>query len=174
MIAKASLIALAGAASLIAMPSAANAATTISFNGVTGTYGNDNPGPNTKFKDVFTFTTPSAGYLSIDWQTLYGAWLTNIKAVVKLNGTLLTGSDTVTAAGLLKTRSLSNVFVSAGTQTITVAGSAMARSSYSGTLSFAAVPEPAAWALMTLGFGGIAFAMRRRSRQVVSAKISFA
>ncbi|MBC2662436.1 FxDxF family PEP-CTERM protein [Novosphingobium flavum] len=156
------------------LPAAAHAATTITFNGVSGTYANTSPGPNTRFKDVFVFSTPSAGYLSLDWQTLYGAILTNIKASVSLNGILLTGTDTVTPAGLLKTRSLNNVLVSAGTQTITVAGSAMARSSYSGTISFAAVPEPAAWALMTIGFGAVAFGLRRKSRHAVRANLSFA
>ena len=35
-----------------------------------------------------------------------------------------------------------------------------------------AVPEPATWALMMLGFGGIGYAMRRRP--TVSARIRFA
>jgi hypothetical protein len=39
---------------------------------------------------------------------------------------------------------------------------------YSGTLNITAVPEPATWALMLLGFGGIGFAMRRRRRPVLA------
>jgi len=39
----------------------------------------------------------------------------------------------------------------------------------SGTLSFTqAVPEPATWALMLLGFGGIGMAMRRRRRPALA------
>ncbi|WP_225206464.1 FxDxF family PEP-CTERM protein [Novosphingobium huizhouense] len=60
-----------------------------------------------------------------------------------------------------------------GTYQLTVKGTApgpRANGSYAGTISFAAgagaVPEPATWALMILGFGAIGFAMRRqRSRK---------
>ncbi len=56
-----------------------------------------------------------------------------------------------------------------GTLTGNVAGS------YSGTLNVArvsgAVPEPATWAMMLLGFAGVGFAMRRR-RQPVLAQIA--
>jgi hypothetical protein len=40
----------------------------------------------------------------------------------------------------------------------------------SGNASFyqAAVPEPATWALMLIGFGGIGMAMRRRRRPVLA------
>lgn len=38
----------------------------------------------------------------------------------------------------------------------------------------AAVPEPATWAMMLLGFFGIGFAMRRDRAQVRSTKVSFA
>jgi hypothetical protein len=48
-----------------------------------------------------------------------------------------------------------------GTYTLSVSGKNAGRaSSYAGTLSFAGVPEPAAWALMILGVGMIGFAMR--------------
>lgn len=42
---------------------------------------------------------------------------------------------------------------------------------YSGTLNIAPVPEPATWALMLFGFGGIGMAMRRR-RQPALAQIA--
>jgi hypothetical protein len=49
----------------------------------------------------------------------------------------------------------------------TSAGSAVDQSggTFGGTLTFAAVPEPATWALMILGFGLIGGAMRRRDRE---------
>jgi hypothetical protein len=43
----------------------------------------------------------------------------------------------------------------------------------SGTGNFyPAVPEPATWALMLLGFGGIGFAMRRQRRNTVLAQVA--
>jgi hypothetical protein len=38
----------------------------------------------------------------------------------------------------------------------------------------AGVPEPATWALMLLGFGGIGFAMRRQKQQSVAVRYDFA
>lgn len=173
MIGKASLFAVASVISMTAVPSVAHAATTITFDGVNGTFGNTTPGPNTKFKDVFTFSTPLPGKISIDWTTFWGASRTNLKAVVTLNGVLLAGTDTNTPTGLLKVRSLTDLLVTPGVQTIVVAGSAAQNSSYSGTLSFTAgVPEPTVWALMTLGIGCIAFAIRHRRRPV--GKFAFA
>jgi len=40
------------------------------------------------------------------------------------------------------------------------------------TANISAVPEPAAWAMMLIGFGGIGFAMRRR--KVVRTSVSYA
>ena len=48
----------------------------------------------------------------------------------------------------------------------TAGTSAGANASFAGTLSFdgtPAVPEPATWAMMLLGFGAVGFGMRRRS-----------
>jgi hypothetical protein len=42
---------------------------------------------------------------------------------------------------------------------------------YSGTLNIQAVPEPATWAMMLIGFGGIGMALRRR-RQPALAQIA--
>jgi hypothetical protein len=36
---------------------------------------------------------------------------------------------------------------------------------FGGTLTFAAVPEPATWALLILGFGLVGGALRRKERQ---------
>ena len=43
---------------------------------------------------------------------------------------------------------------------------------YSGTLNITAVPEPATWGLMLLGFGAIGFAMRRRRRGTMLAQVA--
>jgi hypothetical protein len=45
-------------------------------------------------------------------------------------------------------------------------------SNFNGTVNLAAVPEPATWALMLLGFGGIGMAMRRQRRTPKLAQIA--
>jgi hypothetical protein len=67
---------------------------------------------------------------------------------------------------------LSPVVVGLGSHTITVAGTLLGPTgSYSGTLNVAAVPEPATWAMMLLGFGAMGLVIRRR-RQPVLAQIA--
>ena len=71
-------------------------------------------------------------------------------------------------------RDVFNYSIFAG-QTLLTSGQLDARGAgHVGTVSFdapqtGAVPEPASWALMILGFGGVGYSMRRRS-----AKMSFA
>jgi hypothetical protein len=59
---------------------------------------------------------------------------------------------------------LANIFLPAGTYTFHIQGTRGTNSSYQGGVAFAAVPEPATWAMMLMGFGAIGFAMRRRRR----------
>lgn len=177
MFGKASLLAIAGV-TLMAAPSVANAAATISFDGVAGVYGNARPGPTNDLLDVLTFSVPRSGKISVDWTTFWSrtpgsTHRTNLKGTVALNGTTLTGVDTVTPAGLLKVRSLSDLIVAAGTQTIVVSGAAAENARYSGTFSFTGgVPEPTVWALMIVGLGGVAVAMRRSNRR--AGRMNFA
>ena len=41
------------------------------------------------------------------------------------------------------------------------------------TFAYFAVPEPSTWATMLLGFAGLAFAWRRRSRKMSLVKMGF-
>jgi hypothetical protein len=49
-----------------------------------------------------------------------------------------------------------------GTYTLTIMGNNNGASSLGGTVTINAVPEPAAWAMMLIGFGAIGASMRRR------------
>lgn len=59
---------------------------------------------------------------------------------------------------------LANLFLPAGTYTLHFQGTRGRNSEYTGGIAFSAVPEPATWGMMLLGFGGIGYAMRRRRR----------
>lgn len=65
---------------------------------------------------------------------------------------------------------LASTLLTAGPHSITTDGTVFGsgKVSYSGTINIAAVPEPAVWAMMILGFGVIGGVMRRRQRQSVN------
>ena len=60
-----------------------------------------------------------------------------------------------------------------GPQQLIITGNGGTAATYGGTVSFilnaAAVPEPAAWALMIVGFGGVGAMLRRRREMGVTA-----
>jgi hypothetical protein len=55
----------------------------------------------------------------------------------------------------------------AGTYTLTMGGNNAGAGGLGGTISISAVPEPATWGLMLLGFGAMGFAMRRGRKQAL-------
>ena len=59
---------------------------------------------------------------------------------------------------------LANLYLPAGSYTLHIQGTRGDNTQYVGGIAFAAVPEPATWAMMLMGFGAIGFAMRRRRR----------
>ncbi len=156
----------------------ANAAQYNNFNGTTGTYGNNlvvaNTGGNT-FSNVFTITLARAGTLSADIATTAVNKATNIN----FGSVTITGPSFAVAkgyqfisGGASEYRALSAIDVAAGVYTILVSGTTGSTSSFSGSFAFAAVPEPATWALMIFGMGMTGVALRRRRN--VTTKVSFA
>ena len=111
--------------------------------------------------DTFRFTVPKGSV---------SAYVGSIALTKKLDVTL----TSVTLDGILHSFhqdltgpeekwSMGATSIGAGTHTLKVLGSWGTKGgAYSGTLNFDAVPEPATWALMILGFAGIGAAMRRR------------
>ena len=162
---------LAALAASVAIAPAVSAAPTISIDTGSGTFGNNHvvcTAPATApctFSDTIQFTTP-AGY-TLTSATISSAMAgadmtTNIDFTsVTLNGVQFT----TLASGLVEFRSLlSQTIVAGATNTLVISGTTGGNGAYGGSLTFstAAVPEPAAWALMILGFGVVGYALRRR------------
>ena len=91
---------------------------------------------------------------------------------VRLDSTLFSLMST----GTLDVFTLNPTLLTTGLHTLSVTGNIVTgpSASYSGTINFntPAVPEPATWAMMLLGFGGIGFMMRRRRPAPAFAQIA--
>jgi hypothetical protein len=149
-------------ASALAVCAPAQAATFFTGNGSssivngTGSF-YDSAIPEGMFTDIIEYTVPSAGAADVNviyFKILSG--ITNISAT--FNGEALTfdplGGNTFAAA--------LSAPVLPGTQKITVSGNSGGLGSYSGNVTFAAVPELATWLMMIGGVGFTGFALRRR------------
>ena len=153
----------------MALPSAAQAAEFFSFDGNSGVYGNADVNVS-PFMATFTFET-GAGLLSSTISSV-GSGATNIDFTsVTLNGM----EFAIVSTGFSELRQILEIPVLAGTQTVVVKGTGGLDGSYSGVLSFSqsgAVPEPATWAMMILGFGAVGAGMRRRKK--VTMNVAYA
>jgi len=167
------------ASTALALGSAANAGITIgSTSGLVGTPTVQNGPPITvsfiaaqvptsSFTAWFNFTNDAAGLYDIVAQTSTSGEI--------INNIWLTTSDgmTVLAAslpGMSNSLNLDNVSLGSGTYRLTFDGSGAANAAATGNFTFyaAAVPEPATWALMLLGFAGVGVAMRRRRKPALA------
>ena len=158
------------AVSMLAAAPAANAAQYIKLTApaadgsITGVFG-DTAVAGGGFSHVFDFVFPvnGAGGATISSILTLGAPSTNINFTsVKLNGVEL---DLV-SNGNVEFRSLFNLPITAGAQKLEVFGWSGGNGSYSGTLTFgSAVPEPATWAMMIIGFTGAGVAIRTQRRK---------
>ncbi|HZZ66646.1 MAG TPA: FxDxF family PEP-CTERM protein [Phenylobacterium sp.] len=173
---------LAGCAALAlaAAGSAANAAQTITFGtpvadgSFTGTFG-DTDITKPTFTDTYTFNMPTG----VAAATISSIFTTDDANNIDFTSVTLDGNPfDIVSTGQVEFRSINNVLVSSGQQTLVVSGTSGGAGSYSGTLSFetaspitigvGGVPEPAGWALMIMGFGGVGALLRSR-RKVASA-----
>jgi uncharacterized protein YhdP len=116
------------------------------------------------FSDVFNFTV-TKGVIS----TFVGsiALLPSLDVTLK-NVTFDGVPISKISTGKQELWSLDDTQITAGKHSIGVSGTWGTKGgSYSGTLNYAAVPEPAAWAMMIAGFGFVGASMRRRRTMTV-------
>lgn len=179
------LAAIASTVAFAAAPSA-QAAQFMTISGPSGNFGDDSvtcagSGVSCAFTRTFTFTTPTGFTLaSSDISSLLSG--NNLATNIDFTTVTLNGVDFNTlATGVQEFRNLLNqTLIAGGTNTLFVAGTVGAAgsttpadASFAGNLSFAAsaVPEPATWGLMVVGFGMIGSAARSRK---VKTSLKFA
>jgi hypothetical protein len=124
------------------------------------------------FSDTFTFTLPTSGLGSGTVTTS----VTDLGSVNDLDFTSVTINDiaaqiTRTAGGAFEVAFINNVPIIAGQlNRLVVNGVSRGNGAYGGQATFtpvnSAVPEPATWAMMIMGFGVVGYAMRRRRTAV--------
>lgn len=125
------------------------------------------------FTEEFTFEVPSAGVAGSTISTVAVSLATNIDFTsVLLNGTAFTLSPN----GSVEFGFIESMMVAGGLQTLTVNGISGGNGSFAGTISFvpsAAVPEPATWALLMLGFAGVGASLRRRKPAMSESRVRY-
>jgi hypothetical protein len=133
----------------------------------------------TNFDDTFLFTilgSPGQVNAQVGSILLNGVQNINFSSIT-LDGNAFTRTSALGAAeqwSCCGLDGLSSVTLGTGDHTIHLIGTLVGldSGSYSGTLNVqsvrGAVPEPATWAMMLLGFAGVGFAMRRRRRPVLA------
>lgn len=178
------LLTLAGSAAALALAPAAQAqsvnptpATTVMNNidvGANGTFtiGFSDSNLTNPFTETLSFNTTAAGLLSIIASTIASSAEndTDFTSIVLTGTGLPTGGISIGAApgstDFSETRSLAGIAVGAGTFTLTLTGTPGTQNgSFGGSVSFiptSAVPEPATWAFMLIGFGAVGYSMRKR------------
>ena len=155
----------------LAIPTAANAAAMINVGppqadgSISGTFESQGINAGT-FNDVLTFNFSQFGSANATISSIFRlSQNNNIDFTsVTLNGT----SFDIASTGNVEFRFLQGLAISPGIQTLGISGISGGNGSYAGTFSvatLAAIPEPASWALMLIGFGAVGSTLRRRRRE---------
>jgi hypothetical protein len=176
-------------ATALTVASAANATlilttpTSVSVSGPTTTdninysFGYSDSGTDSPFTETVSWMNDLAGLYGITLSTV--ATTADGPTDVDITSAFVTGTGILGQldlianpfnTDLIENYALAGVPLGAGTYTLTVQGTRGDSGSFGGNVSFqaAAVPEPATWGLMLLGFGAIGFQLRRRRRSVLA------
>jgi|GEM_PF-1305305 PEP-CTERM putative exosortase interaction domain len=135
-----------------------------------GSYGATFTSSEASFTDVFSFYFGPGGASSTVTSSVVS------KSEVNFTSIFLDGFAFSKLAGGVGKNDLWNldpVTLTSGWHTITLKGSAVASASknafYDGNITLDAVPEPATWGMMLVGFGLVGAGMRSRKRSMVLA-----
>jgi len=133
------------------------------------------------FTDSFVFRIDQDGFGSGALTTILAGMADSMTDLDFGEITFSNGTETFAVAvsdwGFQEIGGLSNIPIMFGAlNTLTVNYTSRGQGSYGGNLAFApavsAIPEPATWAMMIIGFGAVGVAMRRRRKDNV--RVSFA
>lgn len=150
-----------------------DAATTVTYAAPSGSeldfsFGYEETGLANPFTAVLDFTNTLAGVYNFSLSTSSPS-VTFESAVISDASGVLGSLSYVGSVGSNVFWGLGDFSLEAGSYVLTITGSntgANPSSSLAGNVQFAAVPEPATWGMMILGFGLLGGLMRRRERQV--------
>ena len=178
------LLLLSAAAPALTFATAANAAVTVDDTSISEYDGPATTGSTTSigfteaglesptFTEWLTFTNTLAG--------VYFFTLSTSSPNIDYTSAVLTGAGGPYALNPLVTGptefwNLTNLWLDAGQYTLTINGENRDTGVLEGSVTIEqAVPEPATWAMMLLGFGVIGFAMRRRKQEKTTQRVRFA
>ena len=166
----------------IAVASPAHAAVLVTVNTTVNTTVDQSPDGSFKigfsdgnltnpFDEILEFTTTIGGTISILATTTANAAggpndtdFSSITFLGPLPGAVsINVPATAFSTDMNEFRQLSNTLINAGTFRIRLQGTpGSSNGAFGGDVAFTAVPEPATWLMMLLGFGVIGFSMRRK------------
>ena len=168
-------------ATALAMASAANATITVDNSsmvfdgptsndgGITTTIGYTEANLATPtFTEWLTFTNTLDGLYSITLST--SSLPVDFTSAILTNGITNYALSLVGQQGPNEFWGLDTTFIPSGQYTLTINGNNSNTGSLGGsvTITEAAVPEPATWALMLIGFGAVGWQLRRRGRPALA------
>lgn len=147
--------------------------TTVSYGTPSGTeldfsFGYEETGLENPFTALLDFTNTLGGIYQFSLSTSSPA-VTFISADISDGSGVLGSLSFVGSLGPNVFWGLENFALDAGNYVLTITGTntgANPSSSLAGNVHFAAVPEPATWGMMILGFGLLGGLMRRREQQL--------